>query len=137
MNALARLYIWLIKFGTVLIPIALLIVRLAWGWESLESGHGHLKNLDATIQFFQSLNIPAPRANAIMSGSTEMIGGALLMIGLGSRLAAIALVGNFIVAIVTWLTSSSAVTLPNALLTFLASIITSVIAGPSPLALPR
>jgi putative oxidoreductase len=96
-----RFYQKLIKFGIYLAPIVLLLIRLAWGWESFESGRGHLNNLEGTTKFFQSLNIPAPKASAIMAGTTEMVGGILLMVGLCARLAAIPMVFNFAVAIAT------------------------------------
>ena len=102
MLALAiRCYKLLIRFGVVLAPIVLLSIRLAWGWESFESGRGHMNHIPETTQFFQSLNIPAPKVNAIISASTEMVGGLLLMFGLGARLVAIPLVFNFAVAIAT------------------------------------
>jgi putative oxidoreductase len=98
---IAKFYRLLIRSGVFIAPVALLIVRLAWGWESFESGRGHLTHLDQTTQFFQSLNIPQPKLNAVVSGTTEMVGGILLMAGLAARLVAIPLTVNFIVAIVT------------------------------------
>ena len=42
-------------------------------------------------EFFQSLGIPFPHAQAILVGTTECIGGLLLLLGLLSRLASIPL----------------------------------------------
>jgi len=51
--------------------------------------------------FFQSLGIPAPGLNAVVVGYTELIGGALLVVGLGTRLATLPLIVSMIVAILT------------------------------------
>jgi len=85
----------------LLAPAALLIVRLAWGWELVESGYGHLTHLDQTTEFFNSLHISMPRANAVISGTTEMVGGTLWMLGLGTRIISVPLLFNFIVAYLT------------------------------------
>ncbi len=98
---IATLYRFLIKSGTYLAPVVLLLVRAGWGWEMYESGHRHLTYLDNTTSFFESLHIPAPHANAIISGTTELVGGILLMAGLASRLIAIPLTFNFLTAIAT------------------------------------
>ncbi len=100
-DLIAKAYRLLIRFGTFTAPLILLIIRLGWGWYCFDSGRGHLMNLDKTTDFFRSLHIPAPHLNAIMAGTTEMVGGILLMIGFASRAAALALVFNFAVAIIT------------------------------------
>ena len=79
----------------------LLILRLYWGWQFFITGKAHLMNLDQTTSFFQSLNIPMPRLNAIMAGSTECVGGLLLLLGLGSRVVTVPLVGTMLVAYLT------------------------------------
>jgi putative oxidoreductase len=58
-------------------------------------------NLDKTASFFQSLNIPMPRLNAIMAGSTECIGGLLLWLGLGSRIITVPLIFTMVIAYLT------------------------------------
>jgi putative oxidoreductase len=95
------LYQQLRRAGTIAAPVVLLLIRLAWGWELVESGFGHLTHLDQTTHFFATLNIPAPQANAILSGTTEMVGGALWMLGLGARVISIPLLINFCVAYLT------------------------------------
>jgi len=82
-------------------PIVLLLIRLAWGWELAESGYGHLTHLKDTTEFFESLHIPMPHANAIISGTTELVGGCLWMAGLGTRLISLPLFFNFCVAYAT------------------------------------
>jgi putative oxidoreductase len=95
------MYALLIRFGGLLIPIVLLLIRLAWGWELYESGHGHLQNFDQTLTTFTGWGIPHPRVNLYISAYTEMIGGILIMIGLASRLISIPLFFNFCVAYLT------------------------------------
>jgi putative oxidoreductase len=97
----AKGYRTLIKSGVYLAPIVLLLIRIAWGWEMYESGHGHITHIDDTASYFQSLHIPMPRASAIISGWTEFLGGIFLMAGLASRLISIPLTFNFAVAIIT------------------------------------
>ena len=76
----------------------LLIIRLYWGWQFFLTGKGKLLNLDRTAGFFASLNIPAPKLNAIMAGSTECFGGLLLLLGLGSRIVTVPLIFTMLVA---------------------------------------
>ena len=80
-------------------PTALLLIRLYFGWQSMVSGHAHLTHVDQTADYFRTLGIPAPRLNVYMSAGTELVCGLLLLIGLGTRFAAVALAGNFLVAI--------------------------------------
>jgi putative oxidoreductase len=79
----------------------LLIMRLFWGWRFVETGWGKLMHLERTASFFQSLGIPAPQLNAIMAGSTECIGGCLLVVGLFARLASVPLIATMVVAYAT------------------------------------
>ncbi len=79
----------------------LLIIRLYWGWQFFITGKAHLANLDKTTEFFQGLHIPMPKLNAIMAGSTECIGGLLLLLGLGSRIATVPLIFTMIIAYLT------------------------------------
>jgi putative oxidoreductase len=51
--------------------------------------------------FFTDLGIPLPHVNAVMVSFVELIGGALLLIGLASRVAALPLVASMAVAILT------------------------------------
>ena len=76
----------------------LLVIRLYWGFRFAQTGLGKLMNLDRTVGYFESLNIPMPKLNAIMAGSTECLGGALLALGLFARPASIPLIGTMAVA---------------------------------------
>ena len=79
----------------------LLFVRVTMGWGFFLSGKGKLMNLERTTGFFESLHIPAPKFQAMLAGSTEMCGGMLLLIGLGTRLISIPLAFTMVVAYLT------------------------------------
>jgi len=79
----------------------LLAVRLYWGWQLMQNGWGKLHNLSGVTEFFTSLGLPAPHFTAIAISSLELFGGALLALGLGSRLIALVLTGNMFMAYVT------------------------------------
>jgi putative oxidoreductase len=81
-------------------PAVLLLIRVAWGFEAAQAGWGHLHSIDATAANFANWGVPMPRANVYIAGSTELVGGILLILGLGTRFIAAPLVFNFIVAIV-------------------------------------
>lgn len=76
----------------------LLAIRLYWGWQFAQSGWGKLNSLPKVTEFFTSLNIPFPGANAHFVASLELVGGVLLILGLGSRLIALLLACNMLVA---------------------------------------
>jgi putative oxidoreductase len=79
----------------------LLAVRLYWGWQFAQSGWGKLHRLDGVTEFFTSLNIPFPHANAILVSNLEFFGGILLILGLASRLTGLVLTGNMLVAYIS------------------------------------
>src|SRR5262245_43879838 len=92
-----RVYNWLNSLEW----IARLVVRIAVGIEFFGSGLGKLGKLSGLIQYFRSLGIPAPESLAPFAASTELVGGALIAIGLATRPAALMLCGVMTVAIVT------------------------------------
>lgn len=79
----------------------LLAVRLYWGWQFFQTGLGKLTNIAKIIDFFTNLGIPFPTFNAYFIGSLECVGGALLFLGLGSRIIALPLAINMLVAYIT------------------------------------
>jgi putative oxidoreductase len=101
MNPLSKLNALLGKIGEVLRTPLLLLIRLYWGYQFILTGKGKLMNLDRTASFFASLHIPAPKLNAIMASTTECTCGLLLLLGLFSRCAALALMGVMSVAYLT------------------------------------
>ena len=100
MAKLVPLYGWFITAANSLQLPFLLVIRLYWGWLFLESGFGKLTHPDKVIAFFTELNIPAPALNAYFNGALETIGGILLIVGLASRLIAVPLLINMIMAYV-------------------------------------
>jgi putative oxidoreductase len=78
----------------------LLAVRLYWGWQLIESGWGKLHNLPKVTDFFTSLNLPMPAQMAVFISCVEFFGGLFLMLGLLSRLTALVLTVNLIMAYV-------------------------------------
>src|SRR5277367_5740690 len=79
----------------------LLAVRLYWGWQFMQAGWGKLTDIGKVIHFFTDLGIPAPVLNAYFVSALEFGGGLLLLLGLGSRLIALPLVIDMIVAYIT------------------------------------
>ncbi len=96
-----RAYELLARAANKLQSPLLLVMRLYWGWSFFVTGKGKLLNLDKTAEFFAGLNIPLPKLNAAFAGSTECIGGLLLLVGLGSRLVSIPLAVMMLVAYFT------------------------------------
>ena len=73
-------------------PYAALLLRLALG--TMFVAHALLKvfvfTLPGTVQFFESLGLPAALAYATVAA--ELVGGALLILGIGTRWVAVALI---------------------------------------------
>jgi len=97
----ANIYAMFSRLSSKLQSPFLLAVRLYWGWQFAQSGWGKLHRLDGVTQFFASLNIPFPHANAILVSNLEFVGGILLILGLASRLNGLVLSGNMLVAYIT------------------------------------
>jgi putative oxidoreductase len=76
-----------------------LLLRLVFGYFWLETGWAKLHNLGFFSQRFVEWGIPFPTFSATLSGATDLIGGALLMLGLGTRLATIPMIVNMLVAL--------------------------------------
>ncbi len=79
----------------------LLAVRLYWGWQFFQTGLGKLMHILKVVGFFTSLGIPFPAFNAYFVSSLECVGGALLFLGLGSRVIALPLTIDMLVAYIT------------------------------------
>ncbi len=76
----------------------MLAIRLYWGWQFMQTGWGKLTDIGKVIYFFTELGIPAPALNAYFVSGLEFGGGLLLLLGLGSRLIALPLAIDMIVA---------------------------------------
>ena len=75
------------------------MLRLVFGYFWLETGWAKLHNLDFFVGRFIEWGIPFPQLSATVSGATDLIGGALLMLGLGTRLATVPMLVNMLVAL--------------------------------------
>ena len=78
-----------------------LLVRLFLGYFFFETGWAKIHNLDGMTQRFIGWGIPFPAFSAALSAYTELIGGSLVVVGLLTRLAAIPLCINMVVAVLT------------------------------------
>lgn len=97
----ARVHSFCEKAVSYLQSPLLLAVRLYWGWQFFQTGLGKLMHIPKVIAFFTSLGIPFPAFNAYFVSSLECVGGALLFLGLGSRIIALPLTIDMLVAYIT------------------------------------
>jgi putative oxidoreductase len=99
---IAHGYRLLIAVASRFQSLLLLAMRLYWGWQFFLTGKGKLLNLQRTADFFgHDLHIPFPYLNACLAGTTECMGGLLLLAGLGSRLVALPLIFTLTIAYLT------------------------------------
>jgi len=78
-----------------------LVARITLGVLFMSTGWGKVHNLAKVTAYFSELGIPFPGLQAPMVSFIELIGGALLVVGLASRIAAAPLIGSMTVAILT------------------------------------
>jgi putative oxidoreductase len=78
-----------------------LAARVLLGVVFIQSGWGKLHNLDGTAENFAGWHIPFPHFNAVLASGTEFLGGLAILLGLGTRLAAVPLIVVMGVAILT------------------------------------
>ncbi len=98
MRALSR---WLFCPGGGSAPPATILIRLAVGGVFFASGLIKFLYANQGAGRFAKLGIPAPELTASFVGAVEITGGILLALGLATRLAAIPLVIDMLVAIGT------------------------------------
>jgi putative oxidoreductase len=94
-------YSLLIAFADKLQSPFLLLIRIYIGYQCIISGWAHLHHISETSDFFAKLHIPNPEVSVVFSATTELVGGALLLVGFASRFVGLILTGNFIVAMLT------------------------------------
>src|SRR5262249_23182912 len=75
--------------------------RMTVGWIFVQSGWGKLHHLESVVKFFTDLGVPAPQLQAPFVAGIEFLGGSLLLLGLGTRFAALPLIGVMTVALST------------------------------------
>jgi putative oxidoreductase len=101
MNRLIALATSVLAMAKRLDSVALLVARLTVGVLFVSTGWGKVHNLAKVTEYFGELHIPAPAFNATLASFTELGCGALLVLGLASRLAAAPLMVTMTVAILT------------------------------------
>ena len=79
----------------------LLALRLFIGWQFFVTGKGKLASIDNVVAFFTHLGLPMPGLTAHFVAWVELLGGALLFVGLFTRLTALVLTVNMAVAYLT------------------------------------
>jgi putative oxidoreductase len=89
------------RWGTALRWISPTVARLTVGLVFFQSGWGKLHDLGQVTDYFSQLGLPAPAFQAALASTTEFACGALLLAGLGTRLAAVPLIVTMVVAIRT------------------------------------
>ena len=98
---LSRLRSLVLRVSAALRWLPPTVARLAVGLVFLQSGWGKLHSLEKVAGFFTSLGLPAPEFQAKLVACTELVCGALLLLGLATRVATIPLIITMIVALST------------------------------------
>lgn len=97
MQSLIRLYL---KFSMpaqgIIQSLFLLCIRLYFGYPLARNGWAKLHNISGVVDYFTSLNVPAPAFTAHMVSGLELVSGTLFCLGLGARLIAIPLTVNMV-----------------------------------------
>src|SRR5271157_6388344 len=96
-----KTYDYFVKAMSSTQSLFLLVVRLYWGWQLAQNGWGKLHNLANVTEFFANLGLPAPGPTAVFVASFELVGGILLAAGLLSRIAALGIVVDMLMAYLT------------------------------------
>jgi putative oxidoreductase len=114
------------------------LARVAMGVVFRAAGWGKVNNLEKVTGFFTELGIPMPGLNAVVVSYSELVCGALLIVGLGSRLATIPLVVSMAVALLTAKRADIhglADLFGTVEFTYLALLLVVAVAGPGPFSL--
>jgi putative oxidoreductase len=91
----------LLRAADQLRPLPPLLLRAVVGVAFVQTGWAKLHNLEGFTAFFDQLGIPLAGVQAPLVAGLELAGGALLVIGLGTRIAAALLSGVMLVAMAT------------------------------------
>ncbi|HEV8112644.1 MAG TPA: DoxX family protein [Planctomycetota bacterium] len=89
------------KLTTPLQPLVPLATRIVLGQAFVLTGLGKWRNFDRTAEFFGNIGIPVPRANAAFIATLELVGGACLILGFGTRIFSLLLSATMVVALMT------------------------------------
>jgi putative oxidoreductase len=101
MDAVLRIRRFILSAAERLSWLPPTLARVAIGVVFVGTGWGKLHNLDKITGFFAELGIPAPGFNAVLASSAELVCGALILVGLLTRLASLPLIVVMAVAILT------------------------------------
>ena len=101
MNPLIALGNKILDLAKLFAPVGPLLARITVGWAFVTAGWGKVHNIERVIGFFTNLGIPAPVFQAHMAAYTELVAGALLIVGLATRISSVALGIVMIVALKT------------------------------------
>jgi putative oxidoreductase len=78
----------------------LLLIRIYWGWQLVQSGWGKLHHLSNVGEYFATLGLPMPAQMAVFIACVEFFGGIFLALGLASRITGLVLTVNLTMAYV-------------------------------------
>src|SRR5712671_1559158 len=101
MHAVLRIRRFILSAADRLSWVPPTLARVAVGVVFIGTGWGKLHNLEKITGFFTELGIPAPGFNAVLVSSAELVCGALILVGLLTRLASLPLIVVVAVAILT------------------------------------
>ena len=96
---MGRFRVVALQVGDSLSWLPALFARIALFFIFAPTGLGKLRHLPKVTSYFVELGLPAPHFNAVLVGASEFVCGALLLIGLLARYAAIPLIIDMAVAI--------------------------------------
>jgi putative oxidoreductase len=82
-------------------PLGPTLARLTVGLVFMFSGWGKLHALPDTVERFAEWGIPMPAFNARLASFTELFGGILVLIGLGTRIAVLPMAFTMVIALIT------------------------------------
>ena len=88
-----------IRYLSYLQPVLLLALRVYFGYGFMKAGLGKLEDVPATAVFFTDWGVPLPTLSVYLAGTTEVVGGLLLLLGAASRVVTIPLIGTMLVAL--------------------------------------
>lgn len=90
-----------LKIASALAFLAPLLTRVTVGYAFFLTGRGKLQDLEAFSGYLQDLGVPLPGVHAPLVAGLEFVGGLALVIGLGTRLFSLGLLGTMVGALVT------------------------------------
>lgn len=101
MNKIIAFYNKLTEKTKFLNDFVLLAIRIVLAYGFYITGSTKWQNINGVAEWFGTLKIPFPLANAYLAASTEIAGVILLTLGLASRIISIPLMFVMLVAIFT------------------------------------